>query len=101
MTPKTPHDPWARLVAAARQVPEDRETSAPYGFATRVAALAFSQERKPVSLFERFALRAVGVAALLALLSVTANYSAFTNSLASDDVMLFDDPVAELVEIAS
>jgi hypothetical protein len=101
MNPNAPRDPWSRLTAAARQVSDDRDSAAPYGFATRVAALAFSQERSPVSLFERFALRAVGVSALLALLSVTANYTALTNSPAPDDAMLFDDPVAELVEIAS
>ena len=47
-----PRDPWARLVHAARQVPDDRDTSAPYGFATRVAALASVQEVNVASLLE-------------------------------------------------
>ena len=38
-----------------------RDTAAPYGFATRVVAGAFSTEFRDVSLAERFALRAVGV----------------------------------------
>jgi hypothetical protein len=39
-----------------------------------VVALAFTQERRVASLFERFALRAVSVASLLALGSVALNY---------------------------
>ena len=61
MNPTDPQHPWSRLVAAARRASDDRDTAAPYGFATRVAALAFTQERKMASLVERFALRAVGV----------------------------------------
>jgi hypothetical protein len=74
---KSPRDPWSRLVAAAREVDDERSTSAPYGFATRVAAIAFTQERKIGSLLEAFALRAMALAALLALGSVAWNYQAF------------------------
>jgi len=49
-------------------------------FATRVAALAMAQERAVVSLFERFSLRALGVACLLAVVCVAANYSLLTNA---------------------
>ena len=69
-----PQHPWPRLVAAARQAPDDRDTAAPFGFATRVSALALAPERAMASLLDRFALRAVGIAGLLALLSVVANY---------------------------
>lgn len=75
-----PRHPWARLVAAAREVRDERATSAPYGFATRIAALALAQERRVASLFERFALRAVGVATLLALFSVVLNYRALSTT---------------------
>jgi hypothetical protein len=75
-----PHHPWARLTAAARSVRDDRDATAPYGFATRIAALALSQEEKVASLFDRFALRALGVSCLLALGSVALNY----HSLSSD-----------------
>jgi hypothetical protein len=73
-----PRHPWARLIAAARNVPTEGDASAPYGFATRVAALAFAQERRVSSLFERFALRAMGFASLLAVFSVVLNYEAIS-----------------------
>src|SRR5262245_12210028 len=75
-----PRHPWSRLTAAARTVRDERDESAPYGFATRIAALALSNERRVASLFERFALRAVGVATLLALFSVVLNYQALSVS---------------------
>ena len=75
-----PRHPWARLTAAAREVKDERDSSAPYGFATRVVALAFAQERSVSSLVERFAFRAVGVASLLALFSIVLNYPALTTS---------------------
>lgn len=73
-----PRHPWSRLTAAARTVQEARDESAPYGFATRVAALAFAQERVVASLLERFAFRAVALSVLLALLSVALNYGDLT-----------------------
>jgi hypothetical protein len=73
-----PRHPWARLTTAARHVHDDRDTAAPYGFATRVAALGFAQERKTVSLVDMFALRALGVAALVALFGVAMNYHVFS-----------------------
>jgi hypothetical protein len=102
MNPADPNQPWSRLAAAARRAPDDRDTAAPYGFATRVAALAMAQERVTVSLFERFSLRALGVACLLAFVSVAVNYSALNGIVAEDDTgIVTDDPVAELVDIAS
>lgn len=74
MNPPHSRDPWSRLATAAREVRDERDATAPYGFATRVAALAFAQEPRVVSIFERLALRAVGVATLLALGSVAWNY---------------------------
>ena len=70
-----PRHPWSRLPAAAHQERDERDESAPYGFVTRIAALAFASERSMASLLERFALKAVGVASLLALFSVALNYS--------------------------
>ena len=102
-----PRHPWARLTAAARTVRQDGDTTAPYGFATRVAALALSQEHRVSSLLERFALRAVGVAALLALFSVVLNYQAFseapsasTNQTEELDVAAADDAVAIVLDFA-
>ena len=103
-----PRHPRSRLTAAARQVRDDRDSSAPYGFATRIAALALAQERRVASLFERFALRAVGVASLLALFSVVLNYQALSTEpvLASASVeepeliIAADDAVAVVLDFA-
>ena len=101
-----PRHPWSRLTAAARTVRDDRDSSAPYGFATRVAAIAFAQERRMASLFERFAFRAVGVATLLALFSIVLNYQALSTSggvtASSEEVELIpgDDAVAIVLGIA-
>ena len=97
MNPTDPNHPWQRLSRAARRHHDDRDTAAPYGFATRVAALAFAPERKGASLFERFALRAVGVACLLMITSFAANYAAIAKAFA-DEPLVPDDPVAELLD---
>lgn len=86
-----PRHPWARLTTAARHVQDDRDTSAPYGFATRVAALGFAQERKTVSLVDLFALRALGVAALVALFGVAMNYHVFSGSAAQPAALVAAD----------
>lgn len=93
-------DPWSRLVAAARTVRDDRDATAPYGFSTRVAALAFSQQRRMNSLFDRFALRAVGIACLLAIASMAVNYSVMNAPAPVDDhiSVAADDPMAVLLD---
>jgi hypothetical protein len=92
-----PRHPWSRLVTAARELRDERDSSAPYGFATRVAALALSQERRMASLFERFAFRAVGVASLLAVFSIVLNYEALSTT-AGETIAQADEPVVtELV----
>ena len=96
-----PHDQkWPRLAAAARRTADPRDTATPPGFATRVTALAFAQERPLNSLFERFSLRALGLAALLAVVCLATNYSTLTSAFA-DDSASPDDPVAEIVDLAS
>ena len=103
MSPTDPQHPWQRLTAAARRAPADRDPVAPYGFATRIAAMGLAQEPAP-SLFASFSLRALAVACLLMVGSVAANYSLITTSTTTDDeaaVTLPDDPVAEVVAIAS
>lgn len=101
MNPTDPKHPWARLVAAARRAPEERDPHAPYGFATRVVALALAPEREIKSLWERLSLRALGVACLLALVSVAANYSAFANALSEEESATAEDPVAEMINLVS
>ena len=102
-----PRHPWMRLTAAARDVRDDRDAAAPYGFATRVVSLAFAQERRVASLFERFSFHAVGVASLLALFSIVLNYPALTTSNTSvspqvDEVELVavDDAVSIVLDFA-
>ena len=98
MKPNDPRHPWARLVAAARRVPPPGgSVEAPYGFATRVAARAFSAGFRG-SLIERFAFRAVGIAGLLAILSIVANYSALVNPEAVDEeAVAVEDPALMLL----
>lgn len=95
-----PRHPWPRLVRAARRAPDERGAAAPYGFATRVGALAFSSTRA-ASLLERYALRAVGVAGLLALASLAVNFSALMPSEATGaaEEEIGDSPVALLLTV--
>lgn len=105
-----PRHPWSRLTTAARTVREDGDAAAPYGFATRVAALAFAQEGRVASMLERFALRAVGVATLLALFSVALNYQALSpvvsksassvSQVEETDLVPADDAVAVVLDLA-
>lgn len=96
---KTDHNEWLRLVAAARRAPADsRDTSAPYGFSARVAALAMATplERPLSALFERLSLRAIGVAGLLAAVSVAANLPPVLRML-EEDAIAVQDPVVEVL----
>jgi hypothetical protein len=106
-----PRHPWSRLTAAARQLPDNRDTSSPYGFATRVTALGFSQELKTVSLAERFAWRALGAAALVAICSLAVNYDDLISSnpasapapdrvAVEDGIFPTTDAVAVMLDIA-
>ncbi len=100
MNPSDPRHPWSRLSAGARRHVDERDVAAPYGFATRMAALAMATQRARVSLFERFSLRAMGIACLLLLGSLAANYSAISNAFA-EEPLVPGDPVAELLDGSS
>lgn len=104
MNLKDPRHPWSRLVAAKRQELDERDVATPYGFATRVVALAFTQRRKVSSLVERFAVRAFGVACLLAIVSVAVNYRELTHSapsvvVAEEYALPPDDAVAVVLDL--
>jgi len=88
---------WQQLVTVARQAPVADDTAAPYGFATRLAARALSEQGRPalVAVFGRFSVRALWVACLLMLVSMTANYMAFAGG--EDDEQGLTDPVAEVL----
>ena len=92
---------WQKLTATARRWRDERDVKAPYGFAVRVAALAMSEE--PVfagSLFERFSWRALGLAALLALVSLAANYSLLAKPAPDDGGYLDETAVTSVFEIS-
>jgi len=101
MNPTDRRHPWSRLVAAARAAPDDRDPAAPFGFATRVAALALSAPPRPSFslVFERLSLRALGVACLLMLACVAVSYPAIART--SDDEVTVRDPIAEVLELES
>jgi hypothetical protein len=93
---------WEKLVAAARRAPPDADESAPFGFSTRVAALAFEQRQAPSSNFARTSLRAAAVAGLLAAVAVAVNFSAIRSAFGDDGaVAANDDPIAEVVDMGS
>jgi hypothetical protein len=95
------HRQWQRLTAAVRRAPEERSATAPYGFATRVAARAFAVQASSSPLLERFALRAFGLACLLAMLGVAANYSLLRNNVPEEDrFFITDDPAAILLDVS-
>lgn len=111
---------WKKLAAAARLAPGAEDESAPYGFSTRVVAVAFAAGRAAPSVFARMSLRAAVVACLLAAVAVGVNYSAIAGLLDDDPaaaptvstasaaatpaasaVPSGDDPVAEVVNAGS
>jgi len=94
---------WARLVAAARQTPAPADATAPYGFAVRVAARAWADDRPTLqALFGRFALRALWVACLLMLASVAVDYfylrGGSQDEYANESLY---DPVSEVLTASS
>jgi hypothetical protein len=92
------HPAWDRLVAAARNAPDDRSLHAPYGFATRVVALASAAQARPSrSLFEQWSWRAVVVAGTFAAVALTINHSAVRTSLV-DDIISDETSVATLFD---
>jgi len=122
--------PWERLAAAARRAPDERDVSAPYGFAARVAAKAMAAPDQPASLWAYFSLqtslRTLGAACLLAAVVVGVNYGSLRRAFVDDAPLPAaalssdlpaasppapsspaaapasgDDPVAELVDVVS
>ena len=84
---------WQKLVAAARQIRDDRDETAPYGFSTRVAALAMATQPQVsiATILDRFSWRALGIASVLAIGSVGVSYGSWSTSTEED--LLSDEPV--------
>ncbi len=88
---------WNQLTAAARRAPARDDETAPFAFATRVAARAFSPPPALTWLagMRRFSLRALWLAGVLMLASMAANYVAFANG--EEDEQSVADPVSEVL----
>jgi hypothetical protein len=98
---KNSNSAWQRLVVAARQAPIAGDEAAPYGFSTRVAALAFAAVERPTlqSSLNRFSWRALGVSLMLMIVSIAANYTSVTTVTENDqDVTI--DPVEEFLTLS-
>jgi hypothetical protein len=97
-----PEKSWQKLVAAARSAPKPGDEAAPFGFSTRVAALAFEQRDATASIFARFSVRAAAVACALAIAAVAINFSAITSAFDTDTAAAAgDDPIAEVVNLGT
>ena len=81
--------PWHRLTAAARQAPDERDLTLPYGFSTRVAAMAMTAPT-PNMLIQRLSLRALGVAGLLMVATIAANAGPILAALQDEAASLGD-----------
>ena len=94
---KTTDSAWQRLVAAARHAPDGGDTAVPYGFSTRVAALALAAERPTLqTMINRMAWQALGVALVVMAFSIVANYACVSVAASEGDQDLID-PVAEVL----
>jgi hypothetical protein len=91
---------WQKLITAARQAPADLGTAAPYGFATRVAAQAYTLPAAPWLSLERFALRGLFVAAICGLTAAAFNYSVFSTELAEITASGTTDVVADILDVS-
>jgi len=94
---------WFRLVKAARPAPADmRDTSAPSGFSTRVAALAFaSAEASFSAVLARLSWRALTVASLVMAATIAANFKPMLASLDKDvSSASLSDPVGEWLNLS-
>jgi hypothetical protein len=97
---KTSNSAWQRLVAAARQAPDTGDDDAPYGFSTRLVALAMAAERPTLlSSINRFSWRALSLSLMVMTLSIVTNYSSVTAVADNEQDLL--DPVVEEVLIPS
>lgn len=85
------HEAWPRLIALARRARDERDAAAPYGFATRVAALGLAVRTLPSPrlLLEKFALRGLFAAGALSVAAVAYGFTS-ASSEAEFDVLAAD-----------
>jgi hypothetical protein len=103
---KTNSIPLERLMARARQTlaaseSDGAEIFMPPGFATRVVALAAlgANPNAWLSMLERRAWQALGVAVGVACLSVVLNFQPISKAI-QDDVLAGQDPVTALLDLS-
>ena len=90
---------WSRLVRAARPSGEASPDAAPFGFATRVAALGLAARAEAPALLEAFALRALALAGLVAGLSLALGFADGFGPGAGDDLFALNDTVSVVLAL--
>jgi hypothetical protein len=92
---------WERLVALARQAPDDGDASVPMGFAARVAARAGGSPAVApwTVLLEQFAVRGLLAAAACGVAAFAFNY--FGNGTEPIEDTGLDEGVASLLDLSS
>ena len=90
---------WSRLVRVARASVEASADAAPFGFATRVAALGLAARAEAPALLEAFALRAVLLAGLVAGLSLALGFADGFGPGAGDDLFALNDTVSVVLAL--
>lgn len=90
---------WQQLAAAARRVPDLRDESAPFGFATRVAGLGLAAGgRGSWAMFEKFAVRGLIAAGAFGLAAVAFGYSTWSSDREND--VANADAVGEVLDLS-
>jgi hypothetical protein len=90
---------WRKLTTLARQAGDERDSAAPYGFATRVAAQAASSPTAGSgAVFERFALRGLIVAAAFGVGAIVFSFSSIMPE--PTDEYATTDPMTEMLDLS-
>ncbi len=90
---------WQKLTALARQAPANGDAPAPFGFATRTAALAMAASLPGVgAVFGRLALRGLLAASALSVAAVVFDFTAMTSS--QDDETGVDDTISQVLDLS-
>jgi len=87
---------WPRLTAAVRAAIalDTRDTAAPYGFATRIVARALGPKHAAAApILVSYAMRALGISCLLAILLVSINLGAILRDIDDEAATLGDTPI--------
>ena len=91
---------WQKLIVAARQAPADPTATAPYGFATRIAAQAVALPATSWLPLERFAFRGLLLAATCGIFAAALNFSSVSTD--QNDMLATGtaDVVVDLLDIS-